>query len=347
LKTLIIAEAGVNHNGDIKLAKRLIDVAAEAGSDLVKFQTFKASDIATTDVKKAEYQMSENQDSISQYEMLKKLELSEEMHHELISHCKKNGIGFLSTGFDLDSVKLLKKLGQDIFKVPSGEITNLPLLRLIGGFNCEVILSTGMSDMSEIGKALEILQKSGTELRDVTVLQCTSAYPTPASDVNLSAMVAIRDKFKTKVGYSDHTLGIEMPIAAVALGASIIEKHFTLDKDFEGPDHRMSLNPRELKEMVSAIRNVEIALGNGIKEVMQSEIKNMRLARKSVVAKTSINKGDKFSNENITCKRAGKGMSPMNWDEIIGKISSRNYKENEPLFENELEESSKESGKEN
>ena len=347
MRTLIIAEAGVNHNGDIELAKKLIEKAAESGSDMVKFQTFKASEIATKEVQKAEYQMSDNQNSISQYEMLKKLELSEQMHYELIAHCKKNGIGFLSTGFDLDSVRLLRKLGQKIFKVPSGEITNLPLLRFIGGLKCQVILSTGMSNMSEIGKALEVLQKSGTGLKDVTILQCTSAYPTPAGDVNLSAMVAIRDRFRTKVGFSDHTLGIEMPIAAVALGASIVEKHFTLDKDSEGPDHSMSLNPRELKEMVMAIRNVELAIGNGIKEVMQSELKNIRLARKSIVAKELILKGEKFTNENITCKRAGEGISPMHWDEIIGKISSRDYENNEPLYENELKEGSKEMGKKN
>jgi N,N'-diacetyllegionaminate synthase len=333
---LIIAEAGVNHNGDIELAKKLVEVASDSGADLVKFQTFKASDMATADVKKAEYQIKGSHESDTQYEMLKQLELSDSMHLELIDHCRSNNVGFLSTGFDLESVAFLRKIGQEIFKIPSGEITNLPLLRLIGEFNSKVILSTGMSSLLEIDNALRVLVQSGTDLKNITVLQCTSAYPTPLGEVNLRAMNTIKEKFGTKVGFSDHTLGIEASLAAVALGASVIEKHFTLNKNFDGPDHMMSLNPHELKEMILAIRNIELAMGDGIKKIMVSETENLTLSRKTVVAKRNISKGEAFSPSNITCKRAGSGISPMSWDLLIGRVSSRNYVENERIRLEEL-----------
>jgi len=324
-KTLIIAEAGVNHNGDLILAQKLIDVAAEAGVDFVKFQTFKSDKLLTPYAKKAEYQSQTADDTESQYSMLKKLELSREMHETLIGHCELRGIKFFSTGFDLESIDLLSELGLDRFKIPSGEITNLPYLNKIGRYGKPVILSTGMATLKEVGNALNQLEGAGTPRNRITVLQCTTEYPTPMIDVNLRAMLTIRDAFGVHVGYSDHTLGIEVAIAAVALGASVIEKHFTLDRDLPGPDHKASLEPNELKSMVDAIRNIEKAMGNGIKRPSSSELKNMPIARKSLVAACIIQEGEVFTETNLTVKRPGTGLSPMRWEEVIGLHASRNF----------------------
>ena len=325
LKTLIIAEAGVNHNGDLSLAKRLIDVAADAEADLIKFQTFSAKNIVTRSVSKADYQYESTDKDESQYAMLEKLELTEEMHRELIKYSQHRGIGFFSTGFDRDSVDMLIRLGQVRFKVPSGEITNLPLLRHIGKQNKEVFLSTGMSDLDEVGNAIKSLEDAGTTRSKITALHCTTAYPAPMNDVNLSAMISIQKAFGVSVGYSDHSEGIEVAIAAVALGAKVIEKHFTLDKTLLGPDHKASLEPDELKKMITAIRNIELALGDGVKKIMPSELKNRQVARQSIVAKANIKKGEALSETNITTKRAGSGISPMRWDQIIGSKSKRDY----------------------
>lgn len=325
LKTLIIAEAGINHNGDVLLAKRLIDVAADAEADLIKFQTFSAKNIVTRSVSKGDYQYESTDKDESQYAMLEKLELTEEMHRELIKYSQHRGIGFFSTGFDIDSVDMLIRLGQVRFKVPSGEITNLPLLRHIGKQNKEVILSTGMSDLDEVGNAIESLEDAGTKRSKITALHCTTAYPAPMNDVNLSAMISIQKAFGVSVGYSDHSEGIEVAIAAVALGAKVIEKHFTLDKTLPGPDHKASLEPDELKKMITAIRNIELALGDGVKKIMPSELKNKQVARQSIVAKANIKKDEALSETNITTKRAGSGISPMRWDQIIGSKSKRDY----------------------
>jgi N,N'-diacetyllegionaminate synthase len=323
--TYIIAEAGVNHNGDIKLAKQLIDVAAEAGADAVKFQTFKADSLVIRSAKKADYQNLDTDNSESQYEMLCQLELNIEMHQELIAHCAKRKITFLSTGFDIESVELLKGLGQKLFKIPSGEITNLPYLRHIGQINKPIILSTGMSTMGDIESAIDILEKAGTARQNITVLHCTTEYPAPMIEVNLRAMQSIHNAFDVSVGYSDHTLGIEVAIAAVALGASVIEKHFTLNRNLPGPDHKASLEPAELQAMVTAIRNIEIAMGDGVKRLTLSEIKNKLIVRKSVVASNYIKTGETFSTQNVTLKRPGTGLSPMRWDEIIGRKASRDF----------------------
>ena len=325
MKTLIIAEAGVNHNGDMSLAKKLVDIAAESGADLVKFQTFSADRLATHFAHKAEYQKSETRKTESQHAMLRKLELTEEMHVQLIAYCQSRAVGFLSTGFDIESVDLLNRLGQELFKIPSGEITNMSFLRHIGGLGKRVILSTGMSTMDEIESAISVLENSGTPRSKVTVLHCTTAYPAPMSDVNLSAMQSIKSALNVEIGYSDHTLGIEIPIAAVALGATVIEKHFTLDRNMPGPDHKASLEPTELKAMVNAIRNIERALGDGVKRLMPSEVENIVIARKSIVARQSISKGEIFSSENITAKRPNNGISAMQWDEVIGKAAKRDY----------------------
>ena len=325
MKTLIIAEAGVNHNGDVLLAKKLIDIAADAGADLVKFQTFNSRNLVTVSAPKADYQSLFTDKSESQYVMLSKLELSESMHHELIAHSHSKGIGFFSTGFDIESIDLLMRLGQERIKIPSGEITNLPLLRHIGKLNKEVILSTGMSDLGEVERAILILESSGTPKKKITVLHCTSAYPAPMEDVNLLAMKTIQDKLQVAIGYSDHSEGIEIPIAAVALGATIIEKHFTISKNLPGPDHKTSLMPSELKAMVSAIRNIEYALGDGNKQLTLSESNNLIAVRKSIVAKTSIKKGELFTADNITTKRPGSGISPMLWDQIINTNSKRDF----------------------
>jgi len=324
-KVFIIAEAGVNHNGSLAQAKRLIDVAVESGADAVKFQTFKTENLVSKNTEKAEYQKETTDSNESQFEMIKKLELDVDAHHELISYCNKKNIMFLSTPFDHDSINLLDELGLDIFKIPSGEITNLPYLRHIGRMNKEVILSTGMSDIGEIEDALDVLFESGTKKTNITVLHANSEYPTPMEDVNLRAMVTIGRAFDIKFGYSDHTLGIEVDIAAVAMGASVIEKHFTLDKTMDGPDHKASLEPHELIAMVKSIRNIELALGDSVKKTTQSEIKNKQLARKSIIAKTAIKKGEVLSEENITVKRPGNGISAMKWDEVIGCKALKDY----------------------
>ena len=325
MKVLIIAEAGVNHNGDIDIAKKLINVAAEAGADLVKFQTFNANRQATHTAKKADYQTKTTDGNESQQEMLRRLELTSEMHNELIAHCALRNIGFFSTGFDIESVDLLVSLGQNQFKIPSGEITNLPYLRHIGQFGKPVILSTGMATLGDIEAAIEVLEQAGTSRASLTLLHCTTEYPAPMSEVNLRAMQSLQRAFGVAVGYSDHTQGIEVAIAAVALGATVIEKHFTLDSNLPGPDHKASLEPAELKAMVKAIRNIEVALGDGIKRLTPSEAKNKPVARKSLVASKAIEVGELFSAQNVTAKRPGTGISPMRWDEIIGQAALKAY----------------------
>jgi N,N'-diacetyllegionaminate synthase len=326
MNVMIIAEAGVNHNGDIEIAKSLIDVAADAKADIIKFQTFSAERQVTNNAPKAQYQKESSKSDESQFLMLKKLELSEAMHLELIKHCETRDIGFLSTGFDIQSVDFLNELNQKMFKIPSGEITNLPYLRHIGKIGKPVLLSTGMSNLKEVEAALDALEKSGTNRNKITVLQCTSSYPAPKSEANLNAMITFKRELNVAVGFSDHTLGIDISLAAVALGASVIEKHFTLDKSFPGPDHKASLEPDELRELVVAIRNIEVSLGDGIKKVMPSEIPNIDITRKSLVAKTQIHKGDFYTEENVTAKRPGTGVSPMFWDQFLGKKASRDYK---------------------
>ena len=291
----IIAEAGVNHNGSIEIAKRLIDAAKDCEADAVKFQTFKASNLVSVNAEKAEYQKKLTSVRESQFEMIKKLELTRAEHLQLLRHCHKKGIQFLSSPFDLESIDLLYELGLTIFKIPSGEIINLPYLRKIGRLNKIIILSTGMADLGEIEDAVEVLIESGTNKENITILHCNTEYPTPFEDVNLRAMLTIKNAFNVKVGYSDHTKGIEVPIAAVALGAEVIEKHFTLDRNMEGPDHKASLEPAELRQMVDSIRNIEKALGNGMKKPSPSESKNKVIVRKSLVAKTDIKKGDDFT----------------------------------------------------
>lgn len=329
MKTLIIAEAGVNHNGDIQLAKKLIDTAADAGADYVKFQTFSADRLVTENAAKADYQKLATDSVESQHTMLRKLELTEAMHHELIAHCALRNIGFFSTGFDIESINMLLSMGQEIFKIPSGEITNLPYLRHIGKLGKEIILSTGMSSMDEIESAIFALEKSGTPRARITVLHCTTAYPVPMSDVNLRAIESIRSKFEVDVGYSDHTLGIEISLAAVAIGATVIEKHFTLDRTLPGPDHKASLEPIELKSMIDGIRNIEVALGDGIKRPMPSETPNQWVIRQSIVASRKIKKDELFTSDNLGTKRAGRGISPMRWEEVLGKKANRDFHENE------------------
>ena len=328
-KVFIIAEAGVNHNGSIELAKKLIDVASESGADAVKFQTFKAEKLVSKNAQKADYQKQITDTKESQFDMIKKLELDLDTHKELMAYCETKNIMFLSTPFDHDSIELLNDLGLEIFKIPSGEITNLPYLRHIGNLNKKVILSTGMADIGEIEDALDILINAGTKKENIIVLHANTMYPTPMEDVNLKAMVTIGNTFDIAFGYSDHTLGIEVDIAAVAMGACCIEKHFTLDCTMEGPDHKASLEPNELKAMVKAIRNIELALGSSVKKPSKSEIPNMQIARKSIVAKMDIKKGEILSEEKITIKRPGNGINPMRWDEIVGTIATKDYKEDE------------------
>lgn len=330
-KVFIIAEAGVNHNGSIELAKRLVDVAVEAGVDAVKFQTFKADKLVRKSAQKADYQKQTTDAEESQYQMIKKLELDENAHSEIISYCKQKQIMFLSTPFEHDSIDMLNGFGMLIFKIPSGEITNLPYLRHVGSLGKEVILSTGMSDLGEVEDALNVLVQAGTSKEKITVLHATTEYPCPIEDVNLRAMNTIQLAFGVKVGYSDHTQGIDVPIAAVALGASVIEKHFTLDRNMEGPDHKASLEPDELKVMVQAIRHVEQALGDSVKKPSRSEEKNIAIARKSILAARNIKAGDVFSAENLTVKRPGNGISPMRWDEVIGQFAQRDYQEDEMI----------------
>lgn len=326
-KIFIIAEAGVNHNGDIEIAKKLVDEAALAGTDAIKFQTFKAENLVCKNASKAEYQLETTNKAESQFDMLKKLELTPEMHVQLIEHCKKRNIMFLSTPFDIDSLHYLVVCGVDIIKIPSGEITNYPLLREVGKTGKKVILSSGMSTLEETESAVKVLTENGC--MDITVLHCNTEYPTPYQDVNLKAMLTIKERLGVGVGYSDHTRGIEIPIAAAALGAEVIEKHFTLDKKMEGPDHKASLEPDELQAMVKAIRNIELALGDGEKKPSESEKKNIDIARKSIVARCDISKGETYTEENLTTKRPGKGISPMRWNEIIGQKAIRNFSADE------------------
>jgi N,N'-diacetyllegionaminate synthase len=328
-QTLIIAEAGVNHNGDLDLARQLIDAAAAAGADLVKFQTFTADRQVTRSAPKADYQTQATKSTESQHQMLRRLELTEAMHHQLIAHCATRKIGFFSTGFDIDSVNLLASLGQNHFKIPSGEITNLPYLRHIGQLGKNIILSTGMATLGEIEAAIEAIEQAGTPRNKLTVLHCTTEYPTPMTEVNLRAMQSIHTAFGVEVGYSDHTQGIEVAIAAVAMGATVIEKHFTLDRYLPGPDHQASLEPAELKAMVVAIRNIEIALGDGIKRLTPNEAKNKPMARKSLVASQTIKAGAHFSADNLTAKRPGTGISPMRWDEVLGQKALRDFSADE------------------
>jgi len=325
-KIFIIAEAGVNHNGSLKLAKQLVDVAVDCGVDAVKFQTFKAKSLVTKIAVQAEYQTQNTGKQESQFDMLQRLELSEKDHHELLAHCAKNNIEFLSTPFDLQSIQFLKSLGVKRFKVPSGEITNYPYLKMMGEFDMEIILSTGMANIGEVEAALNVLVDSGTSKDNITVLHATTDYPTQVEDVNLKAMQTMASAFNVKVGYSDHTSGIEVPTAAVALGATVIEKHFTLDKNMPGPDHKASLEPDELKAMVKAIRNIELALGDGVKRPSKSEEKNIPVARKSLIAAYDIAEGDVFSEKNLTIKRPGTGISPMRWNEILGQVAIKHYK---------------------
>ena len=322
---LIIAEAGVNHNGDLVLAKQLIDAAADAGADLVKFQTYSADRLVTLQAKKADYQSEATGKVETQHQMLSRLELSANMHHELIAYCATRNIEFFSTGFDIESVNFLMGLGIKHFKIPSGEITNLPYLRHIGQFRKHVIISTGMATLGDIEAAIDVLEQAGTPRSFITVLHCTTEYPTPMEEVNLRAMQSIQAAFGVATGYSDHTAGIEVSIAAVALGATVIEKHFTLDKNLPGPDHKASLEPVELKAMVSAIRNIGIAMGDGIKRLTPSEALNKSVARKSLVARKAIKTGEILSAENITTKRPGTGISPMNWDSVMGRKAVRDF----------------------
>lgn len=332
-RTLIIAEAGVNHNGSMEIAKQLIDVAADAGVDYIKFQTFKADMLVSKDAAMADYQKENLQDySNSQYEMLKKLELSPEQHLLLISYCNQKSIKFFSTAFDMESLYFLSTLHLGLWKIPSGEITNYPYLKFIAQQKAPVILSTGMSQCEEIADALSVLIANGLPKDKITVLHCNTEYPTPMADVNLLAMCSIANKFQVKVGYSDHTCGIEVPIAATALGAVIIEKHFTIDRGMVGPDHKASLEPDELKSMVSAIRNVDIALGSSEKRVTASELKNKSVARKSIVALCTIMKGESFTEQNITVKRPGNGLSPMCWSDVIGKVATKQYESDELII---------------
>lgn len=325
MSVLIIAEAGVNHNGALDLAKQLIDAAAAAGADLVKFQTFSAERLATQSAPKAEYQTRTTGKAQSQFEMLKQLELTPSMHEALVAHCQTKNIGFFSTGFDIQSNDYLASLGAQCFKIPSGEITNLPYLRYLGGFGKPVILSTGMATLGEIEAALEVLEAAGAQRANITVLHCNTEYPTPMQDVNLRAMLAIRQAFGVEIGYSDHTLGIEVPIAAVALGASVIEKHLTLDRNLPGPDHKASVEPDEFAAMVRAIRNIELAMGDGIKRPSPSEAKNKSIARKSLVAAKLIRAGERFTAENLAVKRPGTGISPMRWSEVLGRVAGRDF----------------------
>lgn len=327
MSTLIIAEAGVNHNGSLELAKKLAFTAKNAGADIVKFQTAKLSSLVSKNADMAEYQKENIGKEMSQQDMLKKILLSYGEFIELSQYCKKIGIKFLSTPFDLESIDFLESLGCDLWKIPSGEITNLPYLEKISKTEKKIILSTGMCDIAEIEDALEVLNRNGS--KDITILHCTTQYPTPYDDVNLKAMITLKERFGCKVGYSDHTEGIIIPIAAVSMGAEVIEKHFTLDRNMEGPDHKASLEPDELKEMIKFIRNIEKAMGDGVKKPVKSEIVNRAVARKSIIASKDIKKGEVFSEDNLTTKRPGTGISPMRWYEVIGKVATRDFSEDE------------------
>ena len=324
-KTFIIAEVGVNHNGSLKKALKLIDIAASAGVNAIKFQTFKAENIATDYAPKAEYQKFKAIKKETQFQMLKKLEFTDAMHKACFDKCKKRKIIFISSAFDIESLNYLKKFKLSHFKVPSGEITNIPYLELLGKFRKKVILSTGMSNIYEIKKAIKTLTTNGTKKKDITLMQCTSAYPAPYDEINLNTIATLRNKFKLAIGFSDHSLGFQASIAAVALGTKVIEKHLTLSKNLKGPDHRASLDPKEFELMVQSIKIVEKTLGNKIKKITKSEKKNINIVRKSIVASTKIKKNEKFSKLNITCKRPGTGISPLFFKKIIGKKSMRNF----------------------
>ena len=324
-KTLIIAEAGVNHNGNILLAKELVDVAAEAGADFVKFQTFIPEQLVTANAIKAQYQAKSGKHGESQLQMLRDLQLSRDAHIELIEHAKKRNISFLSTGFSCDDLIFLNQLDLEVIKIPSGEITNVPYLEIAGSLKKPIILSTGMSTLSEVKFVLGVLMAAGAMKDDITLLHCTSEYPAPYSDVNLLAMQTLKNHFQTAVGYSDHTLGIEVSVAAVALGATVIEKHLTLDPDMQGPDHAASLPPIEFSRLVRSIRNIDMCLGSTIKAPTCSEIKNIDVVRKSIVAKKIIKKGDIFTVDNLTTKRPGLGLSPIFWNDVLGSRAAKDY----------------------
>ena len=337
-RVLIIAEAGVNHNGSIEIAKQMVDKAVEAGVDIIKFQTFKSEKLVSKAARQAEYQQRNiGKQGEGQLEMLKKLELSQQDHEELIAYCNKKGIRFFSTAFDMESIDYLHSLNMGLWKIPSGEITNYPYLRKIASYGEPIILSTGMCELSDIKAAVNVINefwptaKCQQPTADITILHCNTEYPTPYQDVNLKAMLEIAETFKVKFGYSDHTQGIEVPIAAVALGASVIEKHFTLDKTMEGPDHKASLEPEELKAMVQAIRHIEQALGTGHKTISESERKNIEIARKSIVAACPIKAGELLTEDNLTVKRPGSGISPMRWNEVVGTFAVKDFEEEEPI----------------
>ena len=331
-RCLIIAEAGVNHNGDINLALDLISAASKAGVDAIKFQTFRADALVTANTNKANYQKQNTSVAESQRDMLRKLELSNKDHHTLIHACKEHDLTFLSTGFDTESLDFLESTGMPIYKIPSGELTNLPLLRQIAGYNKPVILSTGMANISEIAQSLDALEQAGMQRKHITLLHCTTQYPTPMENVNLRAMLTLGETFQDiQIGYSDHTLGIEVPIAAVTLGAQVIEKHFTLDRNMEGPDHSASLEPQELQAMVQSIRNIEQAMGDGNKEPCSAELETRAVARKAIVASKPIQKGEIFSSTNLTVKRSGGGISPMLWDKLINQTASRSFEADEAI----------------
>ena len=323
--TIIIAEAGVNHNGDMSIAKKLIEVAADCGADYVKFQTFKADELVSRNAKKADYQIKYTSKSETHYQMIKRLELTKKMHETLINHCEKSDIKFMSSPFGVSSVKLLNKFQIDTYKIPSGEITNFPMLKFVGGLEKNIILSTGMASLNEIKDAVDVLYGQGLKKERLIILHCNTEYPTPYIDVNLKAMKTIQNKFGTSVGYSDHTEGIEVSVAAVAIGAEVIEKHFTLDKKLPGPDHNASLEPVDLKKLIVSIRNIDIAMGDGIKIPSKSEMKNISIARKSLVASKTIKKGEEFNEKNIIPKRPGVGISPMMWESLIGQKSPQRF----------------------
>ena len=332
-KTIIIAEAGVNHNGEIKIAKKLIDIASEAGVDYVKFQTFKADNLVSTTAKKADYQKKNTKkNDETQFQMLKKLELSEKDHLDLIEYCNGRSVKFFSTAFDLESLIFLKKIGLELVKIPSGEITNLPYLRLAAKLFKKVIISTGMANLKEIENCMNVFLNEGVLKTNISILHCNTEYPTKMEEVNLKAMNNIYDQFNVSIGYSDHTLGIEVPIAAVALGASVIEKHFTLDRNMKGPDHKASLEPNELISMVKSIRNIEKAIsGSGVKEPSKSESKNIKIARKSIFLNSDIYKNQSIKANDLIMKRPGHGISPMKFDKIIGKKAVQDLKKGDLL----------------
>lgn len=321
---LIVAEAGINHNGSLEIAKQMIDIAVESGVDVIKFQTAQIEDVVTQNAKKAKYQEENQASGETQFQMLEKYHLKLNQYSELSDYCQGR-IGFASTAFDLKSLDVVKSLQPKFLKIPSGEITNLPLLRRVGQYSGSILLSTGMSNLNEIQRAVEIIESQGASRDSITILHCTSAYPAPLQELNLKALITIKNHFQCKVGYSDHSLGLLAPIVAVAFGANVIEKHFTLNREMEGPDHKASLEPQELSKMVRLIRETELAIGDGIKTVTPSELENREVARRSIVARTPISKGDTFTDDNLITKRPATGISPMYWDELIGKVSSRNY----------------------